>query len=414
MQQPLPPGKPGGLRVTHETLDQFLVFLATNRGVKLSDFELDAYGATVADLTDDQLTAGATYLNREFKHFPNTAEFRAACTGKPVGGAADTGMAAKIEANRYRSWLGKWAQTLLDGHRYTLTTIPVSGKSPVTNRFTCHSLSEHFWPSPQYGLTELEKQLDAATKALGRFDDVHSKAVVQLSPAGAAAARKRYETEVETTEAKIAKVKALILVDQTDRRYCRMQVEMAPQMPGYLDEILKLLAQPGHPPVEVIQRWVRGDDKYLSHNFQEKALEVIAAHAQLDSPGPARQLPGAVVSHDELRTYRGIVQLDEGKVKYYSPEVLGQTTAVPIDESDIENQAEFVDHLGEIANAPYDPPPPPPKSVTPRDPGITSRDEMLAIVEVRKGYRLLREEYDKLLEEEEKAQRERSAGRIEK
>jgi hypothetical protein len=321
----------------------------------------------VEDLTPAQHQQGIKNLIRHAKYFPNGAELRAACLGIPVGAEAakaDPAMAAKIEANRLWTWLGKWAQTLLDGHHYTMTTIPSSGNPPKTYSYTGRSL--RFDPFPQDNLKKAKKGLAGAKLTLETYKSLHPGPNRYFDPVVVEATRKRYETDVEAATVKVAEANALLLLDEKDRRYCRLRVEMAPPMPGYLEEVLTLLAHPGCGPGEVIQRFLQGDDKYLNHNFREKTLEVIAAHAvELGNAAPARQLTGAVISNDERRTYHGIIHVDaEGGVTYYSPEVLRHVADVVIDESDIEKQAVFVAVIKEITNASYNPPPPP-KPATP-------------------------------------------------
>jgi hypothetical protein len=330
----------------------------------------------VEDLTPDQHQQGIKHLVRHAKHFPNGAELRAACTGEPIGTEkTDPEMPAKIEANRLWAWLVKWARTLHDGHRYTMTTIPTSGNPPEIVSFTGRSLTGAvFGPPPQHQLNQLKAKLAGATAALATYRKLHDVGVVvdpryvddrkrrYFPPEVVEAEVKRYEAELEVATAAIEQAKALIRVGEKDRRYCRLKVEMAPPMPGYLEEVLILLAKAGSGPGEVIQRFLQRD-QYLNRNFTQKALEVIAAHAaQHAIAAPALQLTGAVMPIDELVTYHGIIQVDpDGNVALYSVEDLQKTTGLAIDEHDMEAQAEFIAHIAEITNAPY----PPPESAPP-------------------------------------------------
>jgi hypothetical protein len=317
-----------------------------------------------------------------------------------------------IEVNRLWGWLVQWWAWLVEGHTYQLT-IAAFTDHPVTHEFTDRSLNDGIWPyrasdavlktarstasQARTHLTFLEREVPtleaevlklfreetrwAATEKswrdclektpqaplcvqeLKRVLEVregHVRAIdsrEQKIQAGKAQIEACPAT-IKKADAEITKAEADLQLDNENRVWCLLRVEMPPVMPPLLQEILEQLEGTIGAALQKFAKFMRSnDDRLLRAKFQKAGVQLIAAHEREASTlPPSRQLTGAVQSDHDPRVFSGIIFFDsDNDVIYYSIETLqdAQANGIPINDDTIEAQAVFVENLEDIWNAPY-------------------------------------------------------------
>jgi hypothetical protein len=370
--------------------DEFMLALAETHGHALSKMQMTMYRAAVSHLTDEERTRGANWLLRNATFFPNPAECVQACTGIPAGSTATTASAVDAtEANRLWAWMIRWLPWLVEGHRFTLT-LGAYGEDPVSYEFVAGSLTKglkkvadrklrplrvelrkaeaRVQAYEHCELSHIEKRIarqevpnserDTIERLLQYRDPPRSDWIWQLpmTPEDETRIRTNYKQYQDA----VLVAKANVEAAEEERLYCVLRVEMAPEIPTVLLEVLGLLDLTV---VAAIQRFVK-NDRYVKVEFRQRATEILGAHARgRQYTPPSRQIGDAVQPDNLPRVRQGVIKIDpNGDVTYHSVDALrdAQADGLLIDDSAIEAQQAFEDSIDEIWNAPYVPPPPPP------------------------------------------------------